>query len=101
MKYKQKRYLSINFLFHTHKNTVGDFQLLVRIRMGRENSFSMPIGIKIKKKLWDWKTELISAKHPNAKIYNKKMLIISQRDINQQNKPNQDFHNDSTAQTQP
>ena len=79
MKYKQKRYLSINFLFHTHKNSVGDFQLLVRIRMGRENSFSMPIGIKIKKKLWDWKTELISAKHPNAKIYNKKIVELKNR----------------------
>ena len=71
--------ISIKFLFHTHKNKADEQQLLVRVSMGRTNRVSIPTGVKIKKKHWDLKTELVKSVNPNSKILNTKVVELKQK----------------------
>mgnify|MGYP001166885329 CR=1 FL=1 len=67
--------ISISFYFQSYVNSKGENALNLRVTQGRLNRMYIPTPIKLKKKLWDAKNELISSKHPNAKILNKAVVM--------------------------
>ena len=74
-----KTQISIKFYFQSYSDSKGENKLNLRVSQGRENRTYIPTSIKLNKRLWDAKNELVGNKHPNSKILNNKVVELKQK----------------------